>query len=344
MYSFKNDYSEGAHPNILKALIESNLEQENGYGLDRYTQQAVELIKAKIGRADVDVHLLSGGTQTNLTALSAFLRPHEAAIAAHTGHILTHETGAIEATGHKVISIDSENGKLNASQVKAAIDLHTDEHMVKPKLVYISNSTEIGSIYQRSELVELRQFCDEHQLILFMDGARLGSALASEENDLTLGDIAELVDAFYIGGTKNGALIGEALVICKDALKEDFRFHMKQKGALLAKGRVLGIQFSELFREDLFFELAEHANRMAKRLREEFEKNGFKFLTHSPSNQIFPILPNTLIEDLQKNYSFYVWEKIKPEYSAIRLVTSWATKEEAVEAFIQDMNAALKSR
>jgi threonine aldolase len=337
MYSFKNDYSEGAHPRILNALIESNFDQENGYGEDRFTQKAIELIKEKLGSSDVDIHLLSGGTQTNLTALSAFLRPHEAAIAASTGHILTHETGAIEATGHKILSVETEDGKLNPTLLKNVIDLHTDEHMVKPKLVYISNSTEIGSIYSKQELVELREYCTTNNLFLFMDGARLGSALCSEENDLKLSDLPLLVDAFYIGGTKNGALIGEALVICHESLKEDFRFHMKQKGALLAKGRLLGIQFQELFQDNLFFELAQHANNMAKMLRDEFSEAKFKFLTHSPSNQIFPILPNSLIEVLQKKYSFYVWEKIDSDYSAIRLVTSWATKEEAVVAFIEDM-------
>ncbi|HLO11406.1 MAG TPA: low specificity L-threonine aldolase [Pseudoneobacillus sp.] len=342
MYSFKNDYSEGAHPRILNALIESNFVQEDGYGGDSYTQKAVELLKEKIGRADADIHLLSGGTQTNLTALSAFLRPHEAAIAASTGHILTHETGAIEATGHKVISVETKNGKLNASHLKEVLDLHTDEHMVKPKLVYISNSTEIGSIYSKSELVELRDFCNEHNLILFMDGARLGSALCSEESDLGLTDLPTLVDAFYIGGTKNGALLGEALVICRDSLKEDFRFHMKQKGALLAKGRLLGINFLELFRDNLFFDLAQHSNKMANMLKEEFERANFKFLTHSPSNQIFPILPNSLITELQKKYAFYIWEKVDTDYSAIRLVTSWATKEEAVLAFIEDMKKVVQ--
>ncbi|CAG9607560.1 threonine aldolase family protein [Pseudoneobacillus rhizosphaerae] len=342
MYSFKNDYSEGAHPRILAALMESNFEQVDGYGGDRFTQQAVELIKEKLDRTDVDVHLLAGGTQTNLTALSAFLKPHEAAIAASTGHILTHETGAIEATGHKILGVVTENGKLNPSHLKIVLEQHTDEHMVKPKLVYISNSTEIGSIYDKNELEQLRDFCKEHKLILFMDGARLGSALCSEENDVELSDLPNLVDAFYIGGTKNGALIGEALVICRDSLKEDFRFHMKQKGALLAKGRLLGIQFLELFRDNLFFDLAKHANKMANVLRTELAKANFKFLTHAPSNQIFPILPNSLIEELQKKYSFYVWEKVAPDYSAIRLVTSWATKEEEVVAFIEDMKKVLQ--
>lgn len=343
MYSFKNDYSEGAHPRILQALLDSNFVQEDGYGGDRFTQKAIELLKEKLGKTDVDIHLLSGGTQTNLTAISAFLRPYEAAIAASTGHILTHETGAIEATGHKILSVESENGKLNPSQIKTVLDLHTDEHMVKPKLVYISNSTEIGSIYNKSELTELRDFCQQHNLLLFMDGARLGSALCSEGNDLKLSDIPELVDAFYIGGTKNGALLGEALVICRHSLKESFRFHLKQKGALLAKGRLLGIQFHELFRDDLFFELAQHANKMADIIREGCSNADFSFLTHSPSNQVFPIMPDTLISELQQNYSFIVWEKINSTHSAIRLVTSWATKEENVRAFVEDMKKFIAS-
>lgn len=342
MYSFKNDYSEGAHPRILNALLETNLQQEDGYGEDSYSQKAIELLKGKIGRSDVDVHLLTGGTQTNLIAISAFLRPHEAAIAATSGHIATHETGSIEATGHKVVTIEAESGKLTASHVKAVLDMHTDEHMVKPKLVYISNSTEIGSIYLKSELRELRDFCDAHNLILFMDGARLGSALCAEENDLSLEDLPDLVDAFYIGGTKNGALLGEALIICRESLKEDFRYHMKQKGALLAKGRLLGIQFLELFKDNLFFDLAFHANKMASLLRAAFEEESFTFLTHSPSNQIFPILPDTLIAELQKKYAFLVWERVDGDSSAVRFVTSWATKEEAVAEFIEDMKKLVR--
>lgn len=343
MYSFKNDYSEGAHPRILNALVDSNFEQVEGYGEDSYTQKAVELLKQRIGRDDIDIHLLSGGTQTNLTALSAFLRPHEAVIAANTGHILVHETGAIEATGHKIISIEVGDGKLNVLHIKAALDAHSDEHMVKPKLVYISNPTEIGTIYFKEELAELSKFCKDNNLYLFMDGARLGSALCSMESNLEISDLATLVDAFYIGGTKNGALLGEALVICNDNLKEDFRYHLKQKGALLAKGRLLGIQFLELFRDDLYFELAKHANKMAGLLRDAIREAGFKFLVDSPSNQIFPILSNHLIAELQKNYSFYIWSKYDENHSAIRLVTSWATKEDAVIAFIEDMKTVLNN-
>ncbi|WML37570.1 low specificity L-threonine aldolase [Clostridium sp. OS1-26] len=343
MYSFKNDYSEGAHPRIINALVESNMEQTPGYGEDSYTEKAIELLKQKIKRDDIDVHLFVGGTQTNLTAISAFLRPHEAAIAANTGHILVHETGAIEATGHKVISIEVSDGKLRPEDIKPALDAHTDEHMVKPKLVYISNSTEIGSIYKKSELEELSKFCKENKLFLYVDGARLGSALCSEENDMELSDLARLTDAFYIGGTKNGALMGEAMVICNDSLKEDFRFHIKQKGALLAKGRLLGIQFLELFKDDLYFDLARHANKMADLLKNEISRSGYKFLIKSPSNQIFPILPNRLIEKLLEKYSFFIWEKVDQYNSAIRLVTSWATKEESVLAFVEDLKKAMDS-
>lgn len=341
MYSFKNDYSEGAHPRILNALLETNLEQDEGYGEDRYSKEAIELIKEKIGNNNVDIHFISGGTQTNLIAISAFLRPHEAAIAVSSGHILGHETGAIEATGHKILSVEGKNGKLTPADLQVVLDAHPDEHMVKPKLVYISNSTEIGSIYTKSELQELHDFCQHNHLILYMDGARLGSALCSKENDLQLSDITKLVDAFYIGGTKNGALIGEALVIIRDSLKEDFRYHIKQKGALLAKGRLMGIQFLELFRDNLFFDLAMHANKMAGRIREELKKANIKFLTHSPSNQIFPILPNAVITELQNKYAFHIWEKVDSDSSAIRFVTSWATKEEEVTSLIEDLKKFL---
>ncbi|MDD3168167.1 MAG: aminotransferase class V-fold PLP-dependent enzyme [Eubacteriales bacterium] len=337
MYSFLCDYSEGAHPRILDALTRTNLEQSDGYGLDVHCRNAASLIKNKIAREDADVHFLVGGTQTNFIAISAFLRAHEAVITAKTGHINVHETGAVEATGHKVLTGSSPDGKLTPKEIQAALDYHEDEHMVKPRLVYISNSTEIGSIYQKTELVQLSEFCKNNKLILYMDGARLGSALASEENDLSLSDIATLVDAFYIGGTKNGALMGEALVICKDELKEDFRYHIKQKGGLLAKGWLLGIQFEELFRDNLYVELASHANQMAALLSKSLRDLGFSFLVHSPSNQIFPILPNVLIRKLEEDYSFYPWGKIDEDRSAIRLVTSWATEESAVRQFIETL-------
>ena len=341
MFNFKNDYSEGAHPKILNALLSTNLEQTEGYGEDCYSVQAISLLQQLIGRTDIDIHLLAGGTQTNLTALSAFLRPHEAAIAAHTGHILVHETGAIEATGHKILSLATNDGKIGPADIQTVLDTHTDEHMVKPKLVYISNPTEIGTIYTKPELEQLSSFCRERDLYLYIDGARLGSALCVKESGLCLADLGKLVDAFYIGGTKNGALLGEALVICTEALKPEFRFHMKQKGALLAKGRILGLQFSELFQDNLYFQLAQHANDMAALLRQAIQTAGFTFLTQSPTNQIFPILPHWLIEKLQQNYAFYIWSKVDVEHSAIRLVTSWATPPAAVQAFIADMNRHL---
>lgn len=340
MYSFKNDYSEGAHPRILQALADSNLEQEEGYGEDKFTLQAVELIKGHICQ-DADIHLLPGGTQTNFTAISAFLRPHEAVIAAATGHIHVHETGAVEAVGHKIVTVESNSGKLSVEDIQKVLDFHTDEHMVKPRLVYISNSTEVGTIYSRAELQSLRETCINNKLYLFLDGARLGSALTAMDNDLTLADIASLVDAFYIGGTKNGALIGEALVICREELKEDFRYHMKQKGALLAKGRLLGLQFLELFRDNLFFDLASHANNVAALLREGISRAGYDFLTQASSNQLFPILPNRVIAELEKKYGFYVWSRVDENNSAIRLVTSWATKEVVVAEFLEDFRKAL---
>ena len=338
MYSFKNDYSEGAHSRILNALVETNLEQTDGYGTDQYTERSVNLLKKKIDREDVDIHLLVGGTQVNLTAISAFLRPHQAAIGADTSHINCHETGAIEATGHKVITMRTKDGKLTPNLIQNVVDSHSDEHMVQPKLVYISNSTELGTLYTKAELIDLHDCCKRNKLLLYLDGARLGAALVAEENDLTLADIAKLVDAFYIGGTKNGALFGEALVICNDELKEDFRYFIKQKGGLLAKGRLLGIQFEELFKDDLYFELAKHANKMALMLKGAIVDEGYKFLTESFTNQQFPIFPNNLIEKLSEKYSFNIERVIDSNYTAIRLVTSWATKEEIVLEFIEDLH------
>ncbi|HSQ88919.1 threonine aldolase family protein [Romboutsia sp.] len=337
MYSLKNDYSEGAHPQILEALLKTNLEQSEGYGEDKYCIEAKKLIKEKLQNDNVDIHFIPGGTQTNLTSIAAFLRPHEASIAANTGHIFVHETGAIESTGHKVISVNVEDGKLRKEHVLSVLKEHTDEHMVKPKLVYISNSTEIGTIYKKSELEELSQVCRENNLLLYMDGARLGSALCCKENDLDISDFTNLTDAFYIGGTKNGAFMGEALVICNDNLKDDFRYNIKQRGALLAKGRLLGIQFMELFRDNLFFEIGQHANDMADILRTGISELGYKYLVDSPSNQIFPILPNRVIKKLQEKYSFYIWASTDENNSSIRLVTSWATSKEAVLEFIEDL-------
>ncbi|MEL1135641.1 low specificity L-threonine aldolase [Desulfitobacterium sp. THU1] len=340
MISFKNDYSEGAHPRILEALLKSNLVQEQGYGEDSFCQGASELLRKRLGNEDLAIHFLTGGTQANLVAISAFLRPHEAAIAAQTGHIFVHETGAIEATGHKVLTAESKDCKLTPVLIQEVLTAHTDEHMVKPKLVYISNTTEVGTVYTKNELQALSQFCREENLYLFMDGARLGSALCAEGNDLDLADLPKLVDAFYIGGTKNGALLGEALVLCNEVLKTDFRYHMKQKGALLAKGRVIGIQFLELFRDNLYFEIADHANRMAYKLRDELKEVGVEFLAESSSNQVFPIFSDEIVEQLKVKYHFEIWGKVGTQ-TAIRLVTSWATQEEAVDSFMADLSEIL---
>ena len=338
MYSFKNDYSEGAHPRILETLLRTNLEQCEGYGKDTYCDEAKSLIRNKLNNESVDVHFISGGTQTNLIAISAFLRPHEGVISANTGHIFVNEAGSVEATGHKVISVDVVDGKLRRDDILLVLSKFNNEHVVKPKLVYISNSTEIGTIYKKSELEDLSKVCRENNLLLFMDGARLGSALSCRENDLTLEEISKLTDAFYIGGTKNGALLGEALVICNKDLKEDFRYHLKQKGAMLAKGRLLGIQFIELFKDDLFFEIGKHENNMAYILRDGISKLGYEFLVDSPSNQIFPIFNNDIIRELEKSYGFSIWEKVDEEKTAIRLVTSFATQEEYCLEFIKTLS------
>ncbi|MGO5093207.1 threonine aldolase family protein [Clostridium sp. LCP25S3_F10] len=337
MYSFRNDYSEGCHPRILKVLTESNMIQEEGYGEDLHTKNAVSIIKKLVQNENVDVHFISGGTQTNLIAISAFLKPHEACICVHTGHIAGHETGAIEYTGHKVITVDSKDGKITTDKINKVLDSHNDEHFVKPKLVYISNSTEVGTVYNKEEMRNLSEFCKDKNLILYVDGARLGSALAVKESNLTLKDMCNFSDAFFIGGTKNGALIGEALVIKNEKLKEDFRYNIKQKGGLLAKGRVLGIQFEELFKENLYFELANHANEMANILTKGLKEANCKFFVESKSNQVFPILSNESIKILEEKFSFNIWEKVDDKNSAIRLVTSWATKKEAILDFVQEL-------
>ena len=335
-YSFRNDYSEGAHPLILEALVQHNFDQQNGYGNDDYCKMAAQLIKQKSGCAQAEVHFVSGGTQANLVVISALLRPHESVISADTGHIFTNETGAIEATGHKVNSIQTLDGKLRPEQVQEVLNAHHNvPHQVKPKLVYISNSTEVGTIYSKSELQELSHFCHEQDLFLFMDGARLGHALTAETNDISLEDIAALTDVFYLGGTKNGALIGEAIVITNRELQPEFGFHLKQKGAMLAKGRLLGIQFQELLRDDLYFQLAKHANLQAMKIKSAFQRKGFPFLTETFTNQIFPVLEHTQIEILASDFEFYSWKNLSPQQSAIRLITSWATSDEAVHALIE---------
>lgn len=338
MYSFKNDYSEGAHPRILNKLIETNIEQHAGYGHDEYSEKAKELIQQKTANPHAAVYFVSGGTQSNLLVISSLLRMHEAVISANTGHIYTHETGAIEALGHRVITIDTDDGKLRPRDVSRLLDQYTlRPHVVKPRMLYISNATEIGSIYRRNELQALYTFCQTNGLFLFMDGARLGHAMTAEENDLTLPDLARFTDVFYIGGTKNGALFGEAIVFNRPDLAPEFDYILKQKGALLAKGRALGIQFLELLKDDLYFELARHANTMAMKIALAIKNAGYPFLTPPCSNQIFPILPNVTIQKLSEKYSFYTWKPQDKNHTAIRLITSWATQEIEVDRFIETL-------
>ncbi len=343
MIRFECDYLEGAHPFILKRLEETNFEQTAGYGEDPYCAAAREKIKELCGGADVEVHFLVGGTQTNFTVISAALRPHQGVLAASTGHIHVHETGAVEATGHKVLALPSEDGKIRADQVRKAYEAHWNdkdhEHMVQPGMVYISQPTENGTLYSKEELQALHDVCEELSLPLFLDGARLGYGLMSEAGTMTLRDIAELTDAFYIGGTKVGALFGEAVVIGNPLLRKDFRYFIKQHGGMLAKGRLLGIQFDTLFTEGLYFEIAKRADELAMRLRRAFVKKGYELRYDSWTNQQFPILPDDHIEKLKEKYSFAFWEAVDDGHSAVRFCTSWATKEEAVDGLIRDIEA-----
>lgn len=341
MIRFNCDYAEGAHENVLKLMMETNLEQTPGYGEDHYSEQAREMIRDLCKSQEAEVQFLVGGTQTNLTVITAALRPHQCVIAVDSGHINVHETGAIESCGHKVFALPGKDGKLTAKQIWDAWEDHavneSYEHMVQPKMVYISNPTEIGTIYSKKELEEISKICKECGMYLFLDGARLGYALTSEANDLDLETIAQCCDVFYIGGTKVGALFGEAVVITNDTLKEDFRYIMKQKGAMLAKGRILGIQFIGLLKNDLYFQLGDHANRMAMKLKRAFQDAGYQFLVDSPTNQQFPILPDEILKKLGENYSYSYQERIDEEHSAVRFCTSWATREEDVNQLIEDL-------
>lgn len=332
MYSFRNDYSEVAHPRILEMLSKYNFQANIGYGEDVHSDRAKIFIKELIGKNQADIHFIPMGTQTNLIGISSFLRPHQCVISVDTGHIVLHETGAIEATGHKVVTVPNREGKLSSEDIINVINFHTDEHMVQPKMVYISNSTELGTIYSKAELTSISKTCKEYGLILFLDGARLGSALTCKTNDLDIKDIADLVDVFYIGGTKNGALLGEALIILKEELKEDMRFLIKQRGAMMAKGFVAGIQFEALFQDNLYFELASHANEMAERLAEIIDEFDYEFYAKPCTNQVFPIFPDLLLEKLSQKFIYEFIEKIDNDNSAVRFVTSWATTKESVEA------------
>jgi threonine aldolase len=336
-YNFKNDYTKGCHPAILTALAEGNLSVEEGYGEDSYSLAAAQLIKAQLENPAAAVYFVSGGTQANLLVISALLRPYESVIAAETAHIQVHETGAIEATGHRIQTIPTADGKLTVAAIQGQLDLFEEVHTTMPRMVYISNSTEVGTFYTKTELQLLSAFCKEKGLLLFMDGARLASGLMAKGSGLSLKDLAALTDVFYIGGTKTGALLGEAIVINQPVLQQHFKYNLKQRGALLAKGRLLGIQFLTLFKNNLYFELGLHANQAAEKLHEGIAALGYAFLTPTQTNQSFPILPNQVIDQLKADYAFYVWKKIDAHHSAIRLVTCWATEMAAVDEFVKDL-------
>ena len=346
MVYFNNDYCEGCHPRILEKLYETNLVQTPGYGVDEYCRQAADHIRRHCGSNDLDVHFLVGGTQANLTVIDAALRSHQGALCAVSGHINVHETGAVEATGHKVLALPSEDGKITARQVREYVMAHRNdpdaEHTVQPKLVYISNPTELGTLYSLEELTDLSETCHELGLYLFMDGARLGYGLAAKGNDLTMADIARLCDVFYIGGTKVGALFGEAVVFSNRALGDDFRYFIKQHGGMLAKGRLLGIQFGVLFEENLYFEMGAYADRLADQLRDTLADLGCDMLVGGVSNQLFPILKDSVLAELAKEFSFVTMDKIGEDCHAVRFCTSWATKQENVDKLCAELRRLLK--
>lgn len=342
MIRFNCDYSEGAHPRILEKLAQTNLEQAPGYGQDTYCRQAADLIKSLCQTPQAEVHFLAGGTQTNLTVIAACLRPYQTVISADSGHINVHETGAIEATGHRILTVPEQNGKLTAEQIARCCKEHwlddNPEFAPQPKLVYISFPTEYGTLYSKEELSAIRRVCDENNLFLFADGARLGYGLEAPGNDVTLADLAACCDVFYIGGTKIGALLGEAVVIVNPKLQKDFRYFMKQKGAMLAKGRILGIQFLALFEDGLYFKLSKHADEMAQIIRQACAECGFEFLYDSPTNQQFPIMPDDLIKRLEELYVFSHTKRLDHRRRAIRICTSWATRREDVEQLVADIH------
>lgn len=346
MICFNCDYTEGAHPRIIEMLAKTNMEQTVGYSEDPYCEKARELIKKECGRDDIFVHFLVGGTQTNLTVISSALRPHQGALCAKTGHINCHETGAIEATGHKCIALDCDpSGKLTPEAIQNAYDAHwndeTREHMVQPKMVYISDSTENGAVYTKDELEAISKVCKKNGLLLFLDGARLGYAFASPKNDITLNDLCRWCDAFYIGGTKVGALFGEAVIITNPELNDDFRYLIKQRGGLLAKGRLLGIQFCCLFEDGLYWDISKSAIEKAMKIADALKAHGVEFIAEPESNQIFPILDNDVIKKIGEKYRLAYWEKVDENRSAVRICTCWATTEENTDALIKDIIALL---
>ncbi|MGN0404851.1 MAG: threonine aldolase family protein [Bariatricus sp.] len=341
MILFNSDYTEGAHPRILERLMETNLEQTTGYGEDAYCEAAREAIRKVCDAPEADVHFLVGGTQANFTVISSALKPYQGVLCADTGHINVHETGAVEACGHKVLALPGKDGKIMAEQIRNAHDLHwsdeSHEHIAQPKMVYISHPTELGTLYTKDELEEIGRVCRECGLYLFLDGARLGYGLMAPGTDVTIEDIARICDVFYIGGTKVGALFGEAVVITNPQLKPDFRYSIKQKGGMLAKGRLLGIQFLELFRDGLYFEIAKHAIDMAMILKEGLKEKGYSFFMDSVTNQQFIIIEDGKLEKIREKYGVTYQQRYDETHSVIRLCTSWATKEENVRALLADL-------
>lgn len=339
--NFNSDYTRGAHPRVLQRLVETNMQQTSGYGTDPYTEEAKHLILSACGIPEGVVHFLVGGTQTNATVIDALLRRHEGVLASTEAHINVHESGAIEATGHKVLTLAHEEGKLRAKDVQAYIDNfyrdETYEHMVAPGMVYISFPTELGTVYTLSELEALSEVCRAAKIPLYIDGARLSYGLMSEGTDVTLEDIARLADVFYIGGTKCGALFGEAVVARRPELLPHFYPLIKQHGALLAKGRLLGLQFATLFADGLYLDIARHAISMAMRLKAAMLSKGYELYIDSPSNQQFFILPNEEIDRLLGFASFELWGPRGATHTPIRLVTDWATSAEEVERFISEL-------
>ena len=335
MIHFDTDYMSGAHPTVLKRLIETNSEQTVGYGCDEYTAHAAELIREACGAPDAQVRLLVGGTQTNSTVIDGVLAHHEGVLAAESGHINVHESGAIEATGHKVLTLQSYDGKVKAADVKRFIDSFyaddTYEHMVAPGMLYISFPTEYGTVYSLKELEEISAVCHEANIPLFIDGARLGYGLAADGADVTLKDIARLSDVFYIGGTKVGALFGEAVVITNPSLLKHFTPLVKQHGALLAKGRLLGVQFEALFTDGLYETISKECVQRAIRLRNLFAAKGYKIEVDSPTNQQFFRLPNEVVDALKAEVSFEMWGPRGETESVVRFVTGWTTTDEHID-------------
>ena len=339
MIQFQCDYNEGAHPKVLQRLLDTNMEQTVGYGEDHYCETARQLIREACGNAQLQVHFLVGGTQTNTTVIAHLLRPHQGVVAAESGHIAVHETGAIEHTGHKVLALPATLGKITAEQVENLVVEHradsSFEHTVQPGMVYISFPTEFGTLYSRSELEALHSVCQKYDLPLFIDGARLGYGLSSPVCDVTLADMAKFADVFYIGGTKVGALFGEAVVSKSERLMRDFRYSIKQHGGMLAKGRLLGLQFEALFTDNLYFDIANHAVSEALRIKTVLQELGINFLMESFTNQQFPILSNDVIERLNQSFCFTPWQRIDDTHTAIRICTSWATTSANVDTLIQ---------